>query len=62
MNPGIAYIIAALVFGLCLPFVKNHLHEWWQVGGVAAVYFSLVRLAIYFANRKRRGEGRKPTR
>lgn len=53
MNAGIAYIVAAFAFGLGLPLVKSYFHEWWQVGGVAAIYFSLVRLGIYLYARKK---------
>ncbi len=56
MNPGVVYIIAALLFGAILPFIKNVFHEWWQVGAVAAVYFSLTRLIMFLVERKMRGK------
>jgi hypothetical protein len=52
VNAGTIYIVAALIFGFGLPFLKNHLHEWWEVGGVAAIYFLLVRVVIYFAEKR----------
>ena len=56
MSQGAIYIVAALIFGLLLPFIKNAFHEWWQVGALAALYFSAARLIAFLVDRRAKGK------
>lgn len=56
MSQGAIYIVAALIFGLLLPFIKNVFHEWWQVGALAALYFSVARLIGFLVDKRAKGK------
>jgi hypothetical protein len=52
MKNGTIYIFSALIFGLAVPFLKLHFHEWWQVGLIALVYVGGVRLLLALRSKR----------